>query len=74
MKAITSPRASAPARAGVATRARVNAATVRELASLFAESGRWWLVPMVVILGLAALLLLLVQLVEYVAPFVYTVF
>ncbi len=37
-------------------------------------SGRWFLVPMVVVLALAGVLLLVVQVLEYVAPFVYTVF
>jgi hypothetical protein len=49
-------------------------ATLREIYTALVESGRWWLIPMVVILGMAALLLVAVAAVEYVAPFVYTIF
>ena len=59
---------------GVAGRARVNAGTLRELVVVLGTNGRWWLLPMVIVLMLAALLLMAVQVVEYVAPFVYTVF
>jgi hypothetical protein len=72
MKPIASEmRASVPA-----TRARPTArpGTLRELYGGLAESGRWWLIPMVVVLGLTAVLLVVVSAVEYVAPFVYTIF
>jgi hypothetical protein len=49
-------------------------ATLREVYDSLKESGRWWLIPMVAILGVAALLLVAVAAVEYVAPFVYTIF
>lgn len=45
-----------------------------ELCSTFIRSGRFWLVPMVVVFVLAGLLLGVVQVLEYVAPFVYTMF
>jgi hypothetical protein len=61
-----------PRRAGVAARTRINLGTLGELATLLWQGGRWWLLPMSVVL--AAVLLVLVQAVEYVAPFVYTVF
>jgi uncharacterized membrane protein YeaQ/YmgE (transglycosylase-associated protein family) len=48
--------------------------TLRELFSMLAATGRWWLTPIVVVLLGAAVLLVVVQAVEYVAPFVYTVF
>lgn len=47
---------------------------VAELCRSFVRSGRFWLVPMVVVFVLAGLLLGVVQVLEYVAPFVYTMF
>ena len=47
------------------------------IGSLFAQmkqTGRWWLVPMVVIFLAAAVVLVVVQVIEYAAPFVYTLF
>jgi len=52
----------------------MNVGTLGELAALLWQSGRWWLLPMSVVLVGAAVLLVVVQAVEYVAPFVYTVF
>jgi hypothetical protein len=57
-----------------ATRAALGAGTLVELYRVLLASGRWWLIPMVVILMLTAILLTAVAAVEYVAPFVYTVF
>jgi hypothetical protein len=48
--------------------------TLVELYSLLAGGGRWWLVPMVAVTGLTTILLIAVAAVEYVAPFVYTIF
>ena len=48
--------------------------TTGELSRALVESGRWWLLPMLVVLGLAALLLAVVAAIEYAAPFVYTMF
>ncbi len=45
-----------------------------ELLRSFVRNGRYWLAPMVVVFVLAGLLLGLVQVLEYVAPFVYTMF
>jgi hypothetical protein len=59
---------------GSVRRAALGLATLRNLFAMLAATGRWWLVPMVVVLLGAAALLVLVQAVEYVAPFVYTVF
>jgi hypothetical protein len=67
----TLARAPSP---GVAARARMNLGTLGELAALLWRSGRWWLLPMSLVLAGAAVLLVVVQAVEYVAPFVYTVF
>jgi hypothetical protein len=45
-----------------------------ELCRALAASGRWWLIPMVVVLAASAVLLAAVAAIEYVAPFVYTIF
>jgi len=47
---------------------------LQELASLLIKNGRWWLVPMVGVMILLAAILVVVQALEYVAPFVYTIF
>jgi hypothetical protein len=52
----------------------VVASTIGELGSALVQGGRWWMVPMLAVLGLAALLLAAVAAVEYAAPFVYTIF
>ena len=48
--------------------------TLGELVSMLARSKRWWLVPMVLILGVLGLALAGLQAAEYVAPFIYAVF
>jgi hypothetical protein len=48
--------------------------TMTELVRMLVDNGRWWMVPMVLVLGLTSLLLVAVAVVEYVAPFVYTIF
>jgi len=48
--------------------------TLRELMRHFAGTGRWWLVPMMTIFMLSAALLVIISIVEYAAPFVYTLF
>lgn len=53
---------------------KVRAGTLVELYQLLVRGGRWWMVPMVAVLGLTAALLVAVAAIEYVAPFVYTVF
>lgn len=55
-------------------RAALAASTIAELFRVVVASGRWFLVPLIAVLVLAALLLVAVQVLEYVAPFVYTVF
>ncbi len=54
--------------------ARIGAGTLGELYRLLVDGGRWWMVPMICVLGGAALLLVAVTAIEYVAPFVYTIF
>ena len=54
------------------TRARLS--TLRDLARHFSGTGRWWLMPMVAIFLIAAVLLIVIGIIEYAAPFVYTLF
>ena len=49
-------------------------ATVIELGQALASGGRWWMIPMLAVLALAGALLTVVAALEYVAPFVYTIF
>lgn len=58
----------------LARRVSARMGTLGELATYLITSGRWWLLPMVGIFLLGAGLMAVVQLVEYAAPFVYTVF
>ena len=55
-------------------RVRAGASTIGELYRTLVENGRWWMVPMIAILGLTSLLLVAITAIEYVAPFVYTIF
>jgi hypothetical protein len=48
--------------------------TAGELMALLWKGGRWWMLPVVVILLGAAALLIFLQSIHYVAPFVYMVF
>lgn len=48
--------------------------TLGELLRMLVRHGRWWAVPMVVVLGTLGLILAGLQAVEYVAPFIYAVF
>jgi hypothetical protein len=67
-----------PAAGGAASvqsmRVRAGLGTVGELYRTLVENGRWWMVPMIAILGLTSLLLVAIAAIEYVAPFVYTIF
>jgi hypothetical protein len=48
--------------------------TAGELLSLFVRGGRWWMLPLLLIFLLIGLILVLLQSVQYVAPFIYMVF
>ena len=48
--------------------------TAGELFSLFLRGGRWWMLPMLLVFVLLGLILVLLQSVQYVAPFIYMVF
>lgn len=50
------------------------ARTVKALLLHFAQRGRWFLVPFVIILLLAGVLLVLTGGLSYVAPFLYGIF
>ncbi|MDP2310751.1 MAG: DUF5989 family protein [Pseudomonadota bacterium] len=59
---------------GLLERLLLRLGTAGELLALLWRGGRWWMMPVVVILLGAAGLLLFLQSVHYVAPFVYMVF
>ncbi len=48
--------------------------TLVELARVVVRGGRLWLLPMLLVLAATAVLFTVLTLLEYVAPFVYTVF
>jgi len=49
--------------------------TISEFTQLAKRSGRgWWLIPMMATLILLGIVIASVQVIEYVAPFVYTIF
>lgn len=58
----------------ISTSVKARLGTLGELFSLLAESKRLWLIPLVSILLIVAVLLAAFVAVQYVAPFVYTVF
>jgi hypothetical protein len=47
--------------------------TVGELLALFLRGSRWWMMPLVVVLVLVSAVLLFLQSIHYIAPFVYAV-
>jgi hypothetical protein len=69
--------AASPGRCASRTRSvrvRAGFGTVRELYRTLVDNGRWWMFPMIGILGFTSLLLIAIAAIEYVAPFVYTIF
>jgi len=71
------PVASGARRKGAGWVARLTGPfkTLEEFARLTRRSGRaLWLISMMVALSLLAILLVVIQVIEYVAPFVYTIF
>jgi hypothetical protein len=48
--------------------------TIGELMAMLVRGGRWWMVPMVSVFVLVGLVLVFLQSVQYVAPFIYMVF
>ena len=57
-----------------ARKVKAGVGTIAELYRALVANGRWWMVPMIAILGMTSLLLVAVAAIEYVAPFVYTIF
>lgn len=48
--------------------------TVGELLALFMRGRRWWMMPLIVLLVVVSGVLLFLQSIQYIAPFVYVVF
>ena len=48
--------------------------TLRDMTRHFSGTSRWWLFPMMIVFMFSAALLVIVQIIEYAAPFVYTLF
>jgi hypothetical protein len=67
-------RSIAPKTRTTRVRVRAGFGTVGELYRTLVENGRWWMFPMIGILGVTSLLLIAIAAIEYVAPFVYTIF
>ena len=65
---------TAPPRRGLLRRLAARAATVGRIVLHFTGRGRWFLLPLVLVLLLSAVLLALTSGLSYVAPFVYTIF
>lgn len=68
---------STPLTSPAKSRRRRRASRLRTVGQLFAAlggTGRWWLVPLVVVLLVVAIALIVVQVAQYAAPFVYTLF
>ena len=47
---------------------------VGELLALFLLGERWWMAPLVLLLGVLGIILVVLQSFEYVAPFIYMAF
>ncbi len=62
---------SAPSRTETAL---MRLGVVGELIAHLARGDRWWLAPLALLLGLLGLVMVVLQSIEYVAPFVYLSF
>ena len=47
---------------------------IGELMALFLLGERWWMAPLVLLLGILGIILVVLQSFEYVAPFIYMAF
>ena len=47
---------------------------IGELMALFLLGERWWMAPLVLLLGVLGIILVVLQSFEYVAPFIYMAF
>jgi hypothetical protein len=69
------PSPSSPSAApGRLQTALLRLGVVGELIAHFARGDRWWLAPLALVLGLLGLVMVVLQSIEYVAPFVYLTF
>jgi hypothetical protein len=73
-QALVRPLAAAGGFETRTVRVRAGFGTIGELYRTLVDNGRWWMFPMIAILGFTSLLLIAIAAVEYVAPFVYTIF
>ena len=48
--------------------------TIKEMMLFFSSGKRWWMAPLVLLLGVIGLVLVILQSLEYVAPFIYVAF
>lgn len=48
--------------------------TAGQLLGMLSRGGRWWMIPMTALLLLLGIVLVAIQSVQYVAPFIYLVF
>ena len=48
--------------------------TAGQLLGMLSRGGRWWMVPLTAVLLLLGIVLVAIQSVQYVAPFIYLVF
>ena len=47
--------------------------TIGELLRMLQANGRWWAVPLFTVIVLLSLVLVVLQAIPYVAPFIYTI-
>ena len=47
---------------------------LKEFFEFIKENKKWWLIPIVLVLGLVALLVILANTIPATAPFIYTIF
>jgi hypothetical protein len=70
---MTTQPAPPPRAPGRIERTLLRMGTVGELLALFMRGSRWWMMPLVIVLVLVSAVLLFLQSIHYIAPFVYAV-
>ena len=63
-------KASAKRKNGLGTKFAI----LKEMMIFFSTGKRWWMAPLVLLLGIIGLVLVVLQSLEYVAPFIYVAF
>jgi hypothetical protein len=66
--------ADAPQTPGRLESALLRLGTAGQLLALFARGGRWWMLPVLALFLLVGVVLVFLQSIQYVAPFIYMVF